>query len=160
MVIFDFSKNSDLRDWRVVDDTVMGGRSDGSFLLSSAGHAVFKGEVSLANNGGFSSVRYRFPTKKVEGFSTIKIRLKGDGKQYQFRVKSSQYDRHSYIYIFQTTGDWETIEVPLSEMVPKFRGRSLNLSNYPGQIMEEIAFLIGNKRAEAFSLVLERIVLD
>ena len=97
---------------------------------------------------------------KWKGFSTVKIKLKGDGKRYQFRVKSNQYDRHSYIYHFQTTGDWETIEVPLSDMVPKFRGRSLDLSNYPGQVMEEIAFLIGNKRAEAFSLALERIVLD
>ncbi len=160
MVIFDFKQNSDLRDWRVVDDTVMGGRSDGHFKLNPAGHGVFQGDVSLENNGGFSSIRYRFDTKQVKGFSTVKIKLKGDGKRYQFRVKSNQYDRHSYIYHFQTTGDWEVVEVPLSDMLPKFRGRSLDLPNYPGQVMEEIAFLISNKRAEAFSLALERIILD
>lgn len=159
MVIFDFNTNSDLSEWRVVDDTVMGGRSEGHLRLNSAGHAVFHGDVSLENNGGFSSLRHRFSTKSVKGFETIKIRLKGDGKSYQFRVKSNQYDRHSYIYHFQTTGDWETIEVPLSQMVPKFRGRSLNLPNYPGQVLEEIAFLISNKRAEAFGLEIDRISL-
>lgn len=159
MVIFDFDTNSDLSEWRVVDDTVMGGRSAGNIQLNSAGHAVFHGDVSLENNGGFSSLRHRFETKQVNGFATIKIRLKGDGKSYQFRVKSHQYDRHSYIYHFQTTGEWETIEVPLAQMVPKFRGRSLNLPNYPGQVLEEIAFLIGNKRAEAFSLEIDSITL-
>ena len=132
MILFDFDSNSDLSNWRIVDDTVMGGRSDGNFGINTAGHGVFQGEVSLENNGGFSSVRYRFPTQKVEGFAIVQLRLKGDGKRYQFRVKSNQADRHSYIYYFQTTEDWQVIEIPLAEMEPKFRGRALNLPNYPG----------------------------
>ena len=39
-------------------DVVMGGKSSGSFALSPEGHGVFKGAVSLENNGGFSSLRY------------------------------------------------------------------------------------------------------
>lgn len=159
MVIFDFNTNSDLSEWRVVDDTVMGGRSAGNIKLNSAGHALFHGDVSLENNGGFSSLRHRFESKQISCFTTVKITLKGDGKSYQFRVKSHRYDRHSYIYPFQTTGEWETIEVPLDQMVPKFRGRSLDLPNYPARVLEEIAFLISNKRAEAFSLEIDSITL-
>lgn len=159
MTIFDFNKNSDLSNWRVVDDVVMGGRSDGAFTLNEAGHAVFHGEVSLENNGGFSSVRYRFPQKDVSDYEKVVLRLKGDKKQYQFRVKSDDKDSHSYVYAFETTGDWETIEIPLSEMQPQFRGRRLNMPNYPNEVMKEIAFLIGNKKAQDFKLILDSIVL-
>lgn len=160
MVLFDFEKGSDLANWNIVDDVVMGGRSDGGLRINDEGHAVFQGKVSLENNGGFSSLRYNFRQKKVAAYSNVVIRLKGDGKRYQFRVKSNRYDRHSYIYYFETTGDWQTIKVPLSEMYPTFRGRQLNMPNYPGKEMEEIAFLIGNKKAEAFSLEIDRIGLE
>ena len=48
----------------------MGGRSDGNFNLNKEGFAVFHGEVSLENNGGFSSLRYQFPEKDISGGST------------------------------------------------------------------------------------------
>ncbi len=60
LTLFDFEKNADIQNWRVVDDVVMGGRSSGSFSLSPEGYGVFAGRVSLENNGGFSSVRYEF----------------------------------------------------------------------------------------------------
>jgi hypothetical protein len=46
-LIFDFEKNVNLQNWRVVDDVVMGGRSSGNFAISNDGHGVFSGEVSL-----------------------------------------------------------------------------------------------------------------
>lgn len=160
MTLFDFNQNSNLNNWRIVDDVVMGGRSDGQFTINKEGNGVFHGKVSLENNGGFSSVRYRFDPKKVDGFSKMSIRLKGDGKPYQFRVKSSQSERHSYVYQFDTSGDWEIITIPLAEMKPRFRGRMLNMPNYPAQVLEEIAFLIGNKKAETFQLELDKIELN
>lgn len=82
LMIFDFNKESDISNWLVVDDTVMGGRSKGSFKLNSDGYGVFEGAISLENNGGFSSLRHRFEKLNVSNFKTIKIRLKGDGKKY------------------------------------------------------------------------------
>lgn len=58
LVIIDFSPDSNLRDWEVEDDVVMGGRSEGAFSLNQEGNAVFSGNVSLENDGGFSSVMY------------------------------------------------------------------------------------------------------
>lgn len=159
MLLFDFSKDSDLANWAVVDDVVMGGRSDGRFEINESGHAVFQGKVSLENNGGFSSVRYRFSQKNIAGYTKILLRLKGDGKRYQFRVKSDRYNRHSYIYDFETTKEWQTIEVPLHKMIPSFRGRILDIPNYQGKVLEEIAFLIGNKKAESFKLEIDKISL-
>ncbi len=160
MNLFDFNHGSDLSNWTVVDDVVMGGRSEGSFALSEEGHVVFQGIVSLENNGGFSSVRYRFEQKNIEGFRTMVIRLKGDGKRFQFRVKSDKYDRHSYIYHFQTTGDWETVEIPLFDMKPRFRGMKLSTANYPAKFLGEVAFLIGNNKAESFRIEIDKITLE
>jgi len=100
----------------------MGGRSNGQLGLNYCGHGVFFGKVSLENNGGFSTVRYNFDTVNFDIFSKIAIRLKGDAKQYQFRVKSNKFDRHSYVYDFQTSGDLETISIPFSNMHSQFRG--------------------------------------
>ncbi len=155
--IFDFGPSSDLSNWRVVDDGVMGGRSAGEFVLSEQGHGVFKGFVSLDNNGGFSSVRHRFVTKDVGAYEKVIIRLKGDGKKYQFRIKTNKQDDYSYIYRMETSGDWETIEIPFYQMYPAFRGRTLEMPNYPGEQMEEIAFLIGNKKEEQFRLQIDHI---
>ncbi len=159
LIIFDFNKDSNLSNWNVVDDGVMGGLSQGNFEINKEGNAVFEGTVSLENNGGFSSVRHRFDTQKVKGFTKVLIRLKGDEKKYQFRVKTNSYDRYSYIARFTTTGNWQTIEISLSEMYPAFRGRNLDLPNYPTETMQEIAFLIGNKKAEQFRLEIDKIEL-
>ena len=87
ITIFDFDHNAAIKDWQVVDDTVMGGKSSGNFKLNDAGNGVFYGHVSLENNGGFSSLQYPFEALKVLPDDVIKIHLKGDGKNYQFRVK-------------------------------------------------------------------------
>jgi NADH dehydrogenase [ubiquinone] 1 alpha subcomplex assembly factor 1 len=160
MILFDFNAQSDLSDWAIVDDVVMGGRSQGQFGLDEEGNAVFRGRVSLENNGGFSSVRYRFRTKDVGPHSHFKIRVKGDGNRYQFRAKSGLYDRHSYICYFETTGEWQTIEIPMEEMYPTFRGMKLNMENYPGTDLSEIAFLIGNKKAQGFELRIDRVEVE
>lgn len=158
-IIFDFNKKSNISQWKVVDDVVMGGRSDGSFTLNEAGNGVFSGDVSLENNGGFSSVRYNFSKSNLNKYTKFIIKLKGDKKSYQFRVKSKVYDYFSYTYTFDTNGTWQTIEIPFNEMNPVFRGRKLQMKAYPAEVMEEIAFLIGNKKNESFLLEIDSIGL-
>jgi hypothetical protein len=158
--IYDFNSQSTMEDWFIVDDVVMGGRSSGGMQLSQEGHAIFEGNVSLENNGGFSSVRYRFQKKDAGDQSVFKIRLKGDKKNYQFRAKSSLRERHSYVFEFSTTGQWETIEIPFEAMYPSFRGWTLDMPNYPGQDLQEIAFLISNKKNESFKLEIDRIWME
>jgi len=158
-VIYDFTAQSD-NDWYVVDDVVMGGRSNGDVLISSEGHAVFSGVVSLENNGGFSSIRYRSPIISTKGYSAFKLRIKGDGKNYQFRVRSSLSERQAYIYEFETTGEWQDIEIPFHKMYPGFRGVKLDLPNYPGEKMQECSFLISNKKNESFRLEIDKIRME
>lgn len=156
-ILFDFSTASNLNNWRIVDDGVMGGRSNGSFSLNEEGHGEFSGVISLKNNGGFSSVRYTFKEVPVSEKSSIFIRLKGDGKEYQFRIKHNSNEPYSYILPFTTSGEWETIEIKLKDMYPSFRGRKLDMPNFSEVSIEELVFLIGNKKEERFQLLLDTI---
>ena len=158
-VLIDFQTEIRTDSWRVVDDGVMGGLSAGQFSLNDEGNGLFQGTVSLENNGGFSSVRCNFDAIDISAYTKILLRIKGDEKSYQFRLKPNADDRHSYINQIETTGEWQTIELLLADFYPGFRGRQLPIPNYvPGQL-EEIRFLIGNKKAEAFKLEIEKIEL-
>ena len=157
--IFEFSQESNLDNWYIVDDVVMGGRSSGSFGINQKGHGVFKGSVSLDNYGGFSSVRHRFKEKYIGEYTKVVLHVKGDGKKYQFRVKSQLSDYYSYVTTFATNKDWQEIEIPLESMYPAYRGRKLNKPNFDQISIEEIAFLIGNKKEEDFELMIDKIWL-
>ena len=157
--IFKFSTTANIQDWIVVDDVVMGGESASSFRLNSDGNGVFEGTISLDNNGGFSSVKYRFPKKQIKQFTKVVLRVQGDGKQYQFRIKSDSGEYYSYISSFLTNGSWQEIEIALKDFYPSFRGRKLNQPNFSKDAIEEITFLIGNKKKEHFKLLIDQIEL-
>lgn len=157
--LYVFNDNSKPQDWQIVDDVVMGGKSQGQFYINDQGNGVFHGNVSLENNGGFSSLRHRLKPLQIDSYSKIDLYIKGDGKRYQFRLKSDTYDRHSYITYFETNGSWQTVTIELPEMYPTFRGMKLNMPNYPGEQIEELTFLISNKKEEGFQLEISKIVL-
>lgn len=158
--IFDFKKDSNIQDWRIVDDIVMGGKSMSSFKPSPDNFGLFEGQISLENNGGFSSVSYRFEKLKVNKDSNIIIQLKGDGKNYQLRIKDNSNTSYSYILPFATSGEWQEIKIALQDMFPSFRGKKLDLPNFAQDYIEEIVFLIGNKKPEKFKLLIDTIALD
>jgi len=160
ITLFDFTANSAINEWTIVEDRVMGGRSNAQIRLTKQGHALFTGNVSLENNGGFASVQHRTEIDDVQKFSSVKIRLKGDGKNYQFRLKSNLNDQHSYIQEFSTNGEWQEIQIDLSKMYPAFRGNTLEIPNWDHDVIREITFLIGNKRNEEFSLLVDYIKLN
>lgn len=147
-------------EWTIVNDDVMGGISKSKFIPNKDGHAVFYGVVSLENNGGFASVRRRFDQISIEGYTHAVIKLKGDGKDYQFRVKGSRRESHQYKYEFETTGKWQEVKVPLKKMQPTWRGMRPNIPNFSAETLAEVGFLIANKKNEAFELQIGKIWLE
>ncbi|MBI33920.1 MAG: CIA30 family protein [Flavobacteriales bacterium] len=154
-----FSSNQKVMDckWKTINDVVMGGKSIGIIEFNHDSQVVFKGKVSLENNGGFSSAKCEFSETNIEGATKVVLRVKGDGKNYQFRIKVNSLDNHSYIAKFSTSGKWEDIEINLNTMFPSFRGRKLDLPNLSEKLIREIAFLIANKSEEYFELVIDGI---
>ena len=159
IIIKDFNYQSDLSNWVIVNDDVMGGVSSCEIRINNDGNGVFEGYISTANNGGFSSIRLNLEKIAVKEGAYFKIRLKGDNKTYQFRVKKNISDYYSYIFPFTTSNEWETITIPLNEMHPSFRGRKLDMKNFNNNSFEQIMFLAGNKKNEKFKLIIDSIVL-
>jgi NADH dehydrogenase [ubiquinone] 1 alpha subcomplex assembly factor 1 len=158
MVIFDFTKNSSMENWYIINDDVMGGVSQSDIAINESGNAVFEGLVSLENNGGFCSVRYNNEIITT-GYEKVTFRIKGDGKRYQLRIKADSGDSYSYVYWFDTSGKWETKEILLKSLYPVFRGRNLDMPTFSNNKISEIGFFIGNKKNETFRLEIDKIEL-
>jgi uncharacterized protein YbjT (DUF2867 family) len=115
--------------WGAVDDVVMGGVSESGIRLAD-GYALFSGNVSTDNSGGFASVRTRNfdPSFNLSNYRGIELRVKGDGQRYKLFVRTeSKWDGVGYAYSFDTIADeWITIQVPFQDLVPIFRAKTVN----------------------------------
>lgn len=157
-VLFDFQKSEKLNEWRIVNDGVMGGLSQSNIFLSDSNTAVFQGIVSLENNGGFSSTRTAPRSYNLESYNGILLRIKGDGKKYQFRLRTNdRFDGISFRYHFETEiNKWITIRIPFKECIPVFRGRILDdVEPISPKQIQQIGFLISDKQAGPFKLEIE-----
>ncbi len=155
VILFDFGTLANMDDWLIVNDGVMGGLSKSRFILSDSNTAVFSGNVSLENNGGFASTRTKAMQFHLDGFKGILVRVKGDGKKYQFRIRTDdRFDGVSYRYHFETDIDqWQTISVPFNKCVPAFRGRILpDVEPVSLKDIQQMGFLISDKQAGDFNL--------
>ncbi len=158
ITLFDFSVPTQMDSWRIVNDGVMGGLSQSQMQLSTNNTAVFRGQVSLDNNGGFASVRTVPESYNTAGQTGLRLRVKGDGRDYQLRLRTNnRFDGASYGYKFPTKQDeWTVVEIPFAQTVPTFRGRIL--TDYPAldaAQLRQVGFLIGNKVAEPFRLEID-----
>ncbi|MCL4179448.1 MAG: CIA30 family protein [Verrucomicrobia bacterium] len=153
-VLFDFSQVTHAPVWQIVNDDVMGGVSSSRFQIVN-GAAVFQGEVSLENNGGFASVRTLPARHDLSGSDAFLLRVRGDGRRYKFTVRMSpRFDSAVYQMEFQTTtGEWMEHRLPLEDFVPTWRGRVLSGEPPldPARIAS-VGFLISDKQQGPFRL--------
>ncbi len=157
-LIFDFINESEIGYWRIVNDGVMGGLSTSEIVHTDGNTAIFRGIVSLENNGGFASTRTIPRSYELDGHDGILIRVKGDGKKYQFRVRTNdRFDGISYRYQFTTElNTWMIIDIPFHECVPVFRGRILgDVEAILPEEIQQLGFLISNKQAGKFQLEID-----
>jgi monofunctional biosynthetic peptidoglycan transglycosylase len=87
--LIDFSDESVVQQWISVNDNVMGGISEGQFRITDDKTLEFSGRLSLENNGGFASIRTKPRDLNINGYDTIGLRLKGDGRTYYFNLMTS-----------------------------------------------------------------------
>ncbi|MEQ6201508.1 CIA30 family protein [Sulfitobacter sp. HNIBRBA2951] len=102
-------------EWEFVADTVMGGVSEGEIeQVTLDGRAAMRlhGAVSLENNGGFIQMAFDMP--QGGEWAGIEIDLRGNGAQYEVRLRTDELSRpwHSYRAVFDTSGEWQTLRLP------------------------------------------------
>lgn len=144
--IFDFTKPSlEVSDtWGAIDDVVMGGVSDSKIAMVD-GAALFSGNVSTANSGGFASIRTRNlePHLDLSNYEGIELKFKGDGQRYKLFVRTNPgWDSLAYSYSFDTAYQaWLNVQIPFAEMVAVFRAKTVP-SAPPIDLKEVCAFQI------------------
>ena len=155
-ILFDFTTAANSSAWQIVNDDVMGGVSTSHFELTN-GAAVFRGEVSLENNGGFASVRSLPARHDLSGLDAFVVRLRGDGRRYKFTVRTETgFDTPIYQCAFTTQrGEWQEHKLPFKDFVPTFRGRVLtDVSPLNPVKVSSVGFLISDKQDGGFKLEL------
>ena len=149
LVLTDFTSNSSDLGWYVVNDSVMGGRSEGDFQI--AGHTNTDG-------GGFSSIRTKPTQLDLSEYAGIRLRLRGDGRRYTWRLTTAARWRGrevSYWADFDTrSGIWSTIDIPFSSFVPTYRGLRLDGPVLDPERITGMGLMIYDKQDGPFELQL------
>lgn len=160
--LFDFSDPRATESWRAIDDRVMGGVSRSHLRHDRAGHAVFEGEVSLAQNGGFASVRSSPSECGQAGATACLIEARGDAKQFKLSlITDDGFDSVNYQASFSPdTSHWQTISLPIASFRASFRGRDVPGAPLldPARI-RQVGLMIAARQAGPFALDIRRIAL-
>ena len=155
-VIMENFDTNNLLNWNIVNDTVMGGRSQARLELIRGTYANFNGYLSLKNNGGFSSIRAYYPPD-LANVKSILIKIRGDGRSYNFRIRGNASSWASYTHSFDTVkGEWIEKELIIDDFYPVYRGYSLkNMPLLSEIIIKEIGIMISDKTEGPFNIEID-----
>lgn len=133
-LIDDFSRPDGLSalgtPWRAVTDQVMGGISEGSMtrgLVEARQALCLRGEVSLANNGGFvQAILDLTPPQGGTGgldasaFTGVRLLVRGNGERYNLHLKSTAtlLPWQSYRATFIADPHWREVRLPFETFEP------------------------------------------
>lgn len=160
IILRNFNEPSQEAPWYAQNDDVMGGVSDGHAQIKG-GHLRFAGALSLENNGGFAQIYSLVEQSDLSEYAGIHLRVKGDGRAYQFRLATHARFRGSriaYRSSFSTeAGEWMEIFLPFSSFVPSWRGNILSGPPLDLTSVQQIALLLADGNPGGFSLIVDSI---
>ena len=129
----DFGNNSEGKNWVVVNDGVMGGRSE-SMAQILDNSILFKGNISLRNNGGFASLRNQGYKLDISQYKSVTIKFKTNtGRKFSFRLSNSDwfykpFFKHEF---GSNSNDWVTVSMNINDF------KEYNLSGETGNKLNE-----------------------
>jgi len=150
-----FSDASAARQWISVNDSVMGGVSEGGFRITDDKTLEFSGSISLENQGGFASIRTRPADLNLDGYDTIALRVKGDGRTYYLNLRtSSARSAGSYRAPLGTRkGTWQEVRIPLKDFKYTAFGRRIAQADIlRANRVQSVGFTLADKQAGPFLL--------
>jgi len=156
-LLTDFSDASVAKQWVSVNDNVMGGISEGGFRISEDNTLVFSGNLSLENRGGFTSIRTRPKDLNLDGYDTIALRLKGDGRIYYINLmNSSRSAASSYRAPIKTKKDnWQEVRISLKDFVYTSFGRIVaRAAPLKAKDVQSLGITLADKKEGPFRLEL------
>lgn len=157
MKLVDFALPNETKPWFSLNDDVMGGVSRSEIVATNNGTAVFRGVVSFENNGGFATVQTNFAQPlNLSEYRGITVKLKGDKKRYGMYLRTNS---RSLVYqaTFETTGEWQIIQLPFDLFKPTYFGRTVPGDPVDASIIRSMSMLIEYKQEGPFALEIAHI---
>ena len=161
--LFDFAGADAAKEWQTVNDGVMGGVSEGKFKFTDKKTMEFFGTLSLANNGGFASVRTKAKKLGLEKGDTLVAKVKGDGREYSLNLYLNKpLIAFSYRATVQTKKDeWIEVRIPLEKTEATSFGRPVkDAGAVKPEEVNAIGFMLGDKKAGPFKMEVEWIKVE
>ena len=159
-MLIDFTDKKAGHQMNVVNDGVMGGLSQGIIEMTQNDSLLFKGNISLQNNGGFSSFRIGGKLWDLSAWKGVEILVKGDGRTYGLRATTDETFLRSSVSFtadFKTVKDeWVKLQIPFSKMKASWRGRKLDRNFDPAQI-KGLGIILADKTAGEFAIEIQSI---
>ena len=141
--------------WVIVNDGVMGGRSQGA-VTTETNQMQFTGNI-VTDGGGFSSVR-RLLDDGLDESDRLQIRLRTDERQYEVLLTDidSQAYRVTYYAPRKTEGDgWQVIDVSFDDLEARIFGRRVDAPPFQPQNVTSIGIILADGADGEFSLELD-----
>ena len=154
--LFDFTA-ADAADWYIQNDGVMGGKSEGQHAIEG-GHLAFTGNT-VTRGGGFSSVLTE-DVPSMEGLEGVELRVRGDGRTYQFAVHDGVRDRGREVWRradFETTAAWQTVRIPFDDLRATAHGEPVDVPAFAKTEPVRAGFYIADGEDGAFRLEVDRV---
>ena len=153
----DFTDSNESSQWRVVNDNVMGGRSDGSFSITNS-QLRFAGFINT-NGGGFSSIRRAVTLPAMNIPQQVKLRVKTRNHLPEYRLiihtNQSQFINHRAPLPLLETDDWQELSIKLSDLVPSRFGRVLDGPKLGNTDIRSIGLMRTSKSDGEFELLVD-----
>ena len=145
----DFRISEAVRWGRIVNDGVMGGVSQSSLRPDPEG-MFFEGVVSLANNGGFASMR--FPASFPQQTHSLEWVVRGESRRYKFILRTEKAAQVVYESDFLAAPTWQSHRFKAEDFKSSFRGRLVQAPALSFSDVNEVGILIADKQEGDFRL--------
>lgn len=135
----------------------MGGISQSKATLDEHQQLLWKGNVSLENNGGFASTRHALPNLDVSNYQGISLLVSGDEKTYKLNLAN---DFSSGSPRFQARFDLRAglhlVYIPFQHLSASIRGNKVDAFFNPS-MLKMVGFLIADQQEGPFHLSVKKI---
>ncbi|MEM8708558.1 MAG: CIA30 family protein [Actinomycetota bacterium] len=129
-------------DWFIVNDGVMGGRSDARGGVAD-GVLAWEGTI-VTQGGGFSSIRGPVDGE-LAGASELVLRIRTDGRAFELLADDAGSTRVThYNPIDATGGDWEEVVVPLTGMEARIFGSLVDADAFQPDRANQIGVILAD----------------
>ena len=155
----DYEAEKSELNWFVVNDNVMGGRSEGDFEITD-GELRFDGSTNT-RGGGFSSIRTRPLQMDLSDYQGLRLKVFGDGRRYTWRITTDARWRGREVGFwaeFDTVdGEWSTVDIPFTQFIPQYRGMQLQGPGVDPAEITGMGLMIYDKKDGPFKLRLSSV---